>query len=487
MTQQNDNEMKSIEKNAISEAINKAESDIAKGAMEAILMGIAGSSFYVVNPENQLIIRDSDSWNTAWGLITAHYWACYPKSEVNWVVFESYLDALIFNKQKIPTSAREADAIFAAILSSMQLLEAFQSPDYVLTCFILNALKTDNFNRPSILFYLLNKIGVKNIAYDMKTSSVVLLSFEAEKEADGEAKQPLDLEKYPFPFVSKFRIADKLPNPWYNEERAFVKTGNHWSQITGNLHIVMPPKNIDVAIASHNLTTKNTHLSTPSEVLANYTAFTPYFPFGRSYDLDYCDGEAYRGGKAFYSYTSHGDSSPPKSATPNPNALIHEIASLIKDIESHNGASIQALNNLPSYNPIKTHQQASRSTNSNIDLVAGDRGGVDGFASDVQWLHFVPRMISYNWATDNNRRIKAEADLSSYQVILDYFDYTIPEGLNIKLHYADNLPDWTNIQIVHEYTSTMEVVLPEPPKSALQPIALADFAAKRASLPFTCA
>ena len=72
-------------------------------------------------------------------------------------------------------------------------------------------------------------------------------------------------------------------------------------------------------------------------------------------------------------------------------------------------------------------------------------------------------------------------------MILDYFDYTIPEGLNIKLHYAESLPDWTNMHTIHEYTSIMEVVLPEPPKSALQPIALADFAAKRASLPFTCA
>ena len=49
--------------------------------------------FNTVKSTNQLVVRDSNTWNTVWGLVTAYYWASYPiKGSALFKAVEDYVN-----------------------------------------------------------------------------------------------------------------------------------------------------------------------------------------------------------------------------------------------------------------------------------------------------------------------------------------------------------------------------------------------------------
>lgn len=49
--------------------------------------------FNTVKSTNQLVVRDSNTWNTVWGLVTAYYWASYPtKGSALFEAVEDYVN-----------------------------------------------------------------------------------------------------------------------------------------------------------------------------------------------------------------------------------------------------------------------------------------------------------------------------------------------------------------------------------------------------------
>lgn len=418
------------------------------------------NAFNTVDPRNRLVVRDSDTWNAVWGLVTAYYWASHLPQDIDWCkVNERLNDKSVSTGPIRESTIKEA---FNALYPDLKL------HDPLLTYAIY---KNEQGELPSscILFYTLNKVGVRNIAYDAEKLGVLLLSFAPpsyhEKLDDkGEIETLLRdqltvmpekvensyyLDGYPYPYIVNFRIATTLPTPRYIEKDVYTVAKNHWSEITGNLIIKLPP--IDVEENS-----KVTDLS-------RYISLTPYFPFGLRFSVGYDNppGSALAGDTISSDTDNSGNTQSRTSQSSRVTASPTHFA--ITDITSPSSGS------------------------SDLDLMNGDRGGVEGLHSDTEWLYFVPRMVSYNWSKEFRGTLKEGAWLSNYREILDCFDYSIPEGLNIQVSYASQPIDFLHPKSIQEYVSIMEIVLPKPPPVELQPIALADFNAKRASVPFTCA
>ena len=382
--------------------------------------------FNTVKSTNQLVVRDSNTWNTVWGLVTAYYWASYPTKD------SKLFDALkSYTEKKPPASPTDSDGLEALKGVIKDLIPNFAG-DALLSYAIYQDQNTDQatVNADSILFYILNQVGLKNIAYDSDDSTVVLLSYNSTDNStpsdyypsgDGNPSSTI-LNGYNAPFIVKLRLGATLPDPYFKKVDAFYPKINNWTEITGKLIIKLPPLDIDTAAAKENIT--------PTEALSRYSAFVPYYPFGFQYTHDY-------------------DSLP-------------IVSTLTATVQNNNA------------------KQPS------LGLFPGDRGGVQGAEDDIRWLHFVPRMVAFNW-DKGNRDIKPGSELASYKDLLEAFEYQIPEGLSIQLDYAEGIPSTTCPKTLQDYVSIMEIVLPTPPEENFQPIALADFAAKRASLPFTCA
>jgi len=190
---------------------------------------------------------------------------------------------------------------------------------------------------------------------------------------------------------------------------------------------------------------------------------------------------------------------------------------------------------------ITQHKKAAEQTNNVGELF--DRGGSFALIEDDNWKHFVPRMLAYNWyhpwhtavarfweslngeqtfnkvqnglkttntdaeekamitgvteiltnaglkciITNNLKNEIAQGDLlSSYPQMLETLDFSIPKGLKIFIEYADSLPFDGNDWHPDDYASELDVILPAPPKmTSIDPSAIADFSALRASQPFT--
>ena len=121
----------------------------------------------------------------------------------------------------------------------------------------------DNHQSPNILFYILNQLGVKNMMLvadeprnPNSSTAVALLPFAAPDEKlieelellfSHEFEQFIEklfAQTYPYPYILKVKIADNLPSPTFNMEQALLGDRNGWTNVTGNLAIVIPPKNV---------------------------------------------------------------------------------------------------------------------------------------------------------------------------------------------------------------------------------------------------
>ncbi|PCJ16101.1 MAG: hypothetical protein COB04_11660 [Gammaproteobacteria bacterium] len=117
---------------------------------------------------------------------------------------------------------------------------------------------------------------------------------------------------------------------------------------------------------------------------------------------------------------------------------------------------------------------------------AGDRGGAEGLTDDYGWEQFVPRMVSYVWAHSRGESVK-DASLLDHKAMLYDLGYRIPNGVGVSVKPVDvKVDDDGNFKIKEvDFYSTLEVVIPAPPASNYQPIALSDFIAVRSNEPFT--
>ena len=284
------------------------------------------------------------------------------------------------------------------------------------------------------LFFILTELGVKNITNEGNG----VVGFKAFKTGP-------DSSEMSAPQILKVRICTnehREHKPKYLWREAFSSI-NSWRNLAVDLTIKLPP------IMS------NDYADQSASILADYSAMKLYFPFGESFNTPY-----------------EGDSSQ------------------FRHVENGPRTSFAA------YTPEQAPQAAQRQS-ANLGALneneyaglgqQGDRGGAEGLDDDFRWLHFVPRLVAYNWLASDEERIKPGTSLSQYPDMLKALGYDIPKGLNIILEYADYLPRENGEFNVNDYTSVLSIDFPAPPtQEGYKPIALADFMAQRANMPFTC-
>lgn len=394
--------------------------------------------FYMVKPENNLIIRNADEWYSLWHQVVAYYWAV------------------------------ENDPLLDEVLHEA----------------ITNAQINDDHQSPNILFYILNRLGVKNMmlvadeSRNRNTSfAVALLPFEAPDEKLKEKLENLFLHQfdqfieellaqaYPYPYILKVKIADSLPSPDFNMEQALLGDRNGWTNVTGNLAIVIPPKKVQNQLFT----------------LSNYISFKGFMPFARTFSLPYEDASEDDVRRAY--------------ALPNttikhyvqPRCGEDDMNALEKRMEQFAKLQMCQIDTLPDKVVDAELPRAKVLTPLKQDeLTPGDRGGASGVTGDYAWMEFVPKMISYNWNKDTGT-IKNGSLLANYTVMLNGLGYVVPKGLNVELRYAQKIPELSDLKSLQQYSCVLEVLIPEAPSSQSQPIALANLVAKRANAPFTCA
>jgi hypothetical protein len=284
------------------------------------------------------------------------------------------------------------------------------------------------------LFHILTELGVKNIVNEGNG----IVGFKAFKTGS-------DSSEASAPQILKVRICTnehREHKPKYLWREAFSNT-NSWRNLAVDLTIKLPPiMNSDYAAQS-------------ASILADYSSMSLYFPFGEKFTTPY------EGDSSEYNFverapkTSFAAYTPEKAQTTakRPNAGMGALGD-----NEHAALSQQ-----------------------------GDRGGSEGLDDDFRWLHFVPRMVAYNWLASDEERIKPGTSLSEYPELLKALGYTIPKGLNVILEYADYLPRENDQFNINDYTSVLSIDFPAPPtQEGYKPIALADFMAQRANMPFTC-
>lgn len=415
--------------------------------------------FLVVNEGNKLIIRDTDAWLGLWQQVIAYYWS---------VELNCNFDPLLHKALKLARGIDEQNRDFN--------------------------------NKNNILFYILNQLGLKNM----------LLVYEVHGDKDSDkcvALLPFETQKTPY--IVKLKIAQNLPTPTFNTAAAYVGAKNGWENITLNLTIKIPPLGDEPNQPSH-LT-----------ALSDYVAFKGYFPFAHTYTDPY-DSKA----SASSLFNAYNLSMAAMVAPPCDRPVVcSSQTELIKGVtEALNQWSVGAKDTLDGsmsfvhdmqrviFDTIQTRLAAEQKVERpqvalvggvGVDtMTPGDRGGAPGMTGDYAWMNFVPRLVSCNWSRFDFGTLKHDSLLSNYTDLMNNLGYTIPDGLNIKIRYAENVP-WNPIEelevarhILNEneqqlkldslipYVSILEVLLPEAPQKDGS-IALANLIAKRADAPFT--
>lgn len=365
--------------------------------------------FTQVRPGNKVVVRDADAWSEVWQEAVAYYWT------------------VMSNKPMDP--------------DLYQAIQKANDPGCT-AC---------NFNKPSILFYILNQLGVKNIMLvdDLygDDKCVAILPFQAPENC------PAD--DYPWPFIVKLKIATNLPTPKFNSLKAYMAAHNGWSDFGSNMTVVIPPLH------------EPKHPSKRLTILADYIAYGGYLPFSTSFSSDYCNNSE----ESVYSAYRL--------------AVRDTLPSLNESTD--NKCTADQLNEEELIDLLLRHKSDNSVAENDLgNLTPGDRGGASGLNDDYAWAHFVPKMISYNWAETGFGTLKDNALLDNYKDMLYGLGYEVPEHLNISIRYAKNLIEPGNLKSLQAYASTVEVLLPKVPELDVQPIALANLVSKRGEAPFTC-
>lgn len=277
------------------------------------------------------------------------------------------------------------------------------------------------------LFYIFKQLGVSNIQYEGKG----IVSFLDHLPGHPNKKYVIIMVKIKFNNDCHFCGNDK---PEYVWQRAYMPE-NGWTNLAIDLTIKVPAA--------------NTPGNIQTSALSDFVAMGRYFPFSTPFVQ-------------------------PDDSTGTTNVPV--------DIE------IDDLQD-PEPSACRIHCREADNEDANNSLAQeGDRGGAEGLNDDYLWLHFAPRMVSYNWAETADNKIRNNSSLSCYPIMLENLNYTMAPEINVIVQYADKLPCTDGVYNINEYASLLEIDFPVASKSikaGYNPIALADLIANRANQPFT--
>lgn len=273
------------------------------------------------------------------------------------------------------------------------------------------------------LFYIFEQLGVTNIRYEGNG----IVSFLT--HVPNHPERLFQLIRVKIKFNNDTAYQGDEDSPYYVWQRGFTPK-NGWLNLAIDLTIKLPPK--DIAVAEQ------------TEVLADYVSLCRYFPFSMPFVQ------------------------PDESTTQ---------AYMPVEVE---------IDALPDADQVKGRQDGDDDT-VNLPVEAQDRGGSEGLDDDYMWLHFAPRMVSWNWSTTPDRQIKNNTSLSHYPIMMEDLNYQMAPEINVILQYADKAPSENGVFNLSEYSSLLEVDFPSSKviKDGFSPIALSDLISNRANQPFT--
>lgn len=273
------------------------------------------------------------------------------------------------------------------------------------------------------LFYIFEQLGVTNI----RNEGNGIVSFLT--HVPGHPDRQFQIIRVKIKFNNEPAYCGEECGPSYVWQRGFTPN-NGWLNLAVDLTIKLPPK--DVEQGKQN------------QVLSDFVALCRYFPFSIPF--------------------IHPDDSTSQAQMP-----------VEVDVDP-----------LPSPDACKG-REANDDDTVNLPVEAQDRGGSEGLDDDYMWLHFAPRMVSWNWASTNEEKIKNNTSLSHYPVMMKDLNYDMAPEINVVLQYADKLPCENGVYNLNEYSSLLEVDFPSAKaiKEGFSPIALADLISNRANQPFT--
>ena len=326
------------------------------------------------------------------------------------------------------------------------------------------------------------------------------------------------------PIILKVKVLNERVN--YDPEDMYQPT-NGWKGLFGNLTIKLPP--MDTVIPYNNSTLSQT------KILSDYNALGLFFPIGPASQQFIFEGSDTNDSNQNSKETCSLHQRKEKYKTLIIKRLAEKIASTPK-----NNLLIETINKSEIFNHIWKENPPLDPNRREIGQ-KNDRGGSAGEDADMEWLHFVPRLVTYNWyhkwqaavltyftsrnsESNPSNRMKALdlaghknnkqaiidllsdckifktvlednldndivnfSSLTNYPVLLDDLGYIIPKGLSIYLEYATELPQDDNGNWNPEaYVSELELAFPQRPRlETRRPIALADLVAMRSNQPFT--
>ncbi len=320
----------------------------------------------------------------------------------------------------------------------------------------------ENIYKSNVLYYVLDKLGVKNIDPFIEegkgSGRSHGVSFFSYVDFNGK-KQKYNVINVCSKNYNNLKEGNEK-KPEYQWQRAYVPI-NGWKNLAIDLEIKIPKFD-----------------DRSSSMLSDFVAIQRYFPFAQLFQQS--------------------DDSTNSASVP----LDIKIDDLDHDsLEIGTAQNSTGLGGDES-NPFLSYGQENHSQQE------GDRGGSEGVDDDYAWMHFVPRLVAYNWSLEKSKRIgavktqegygltKRAVALEDYPTLLNNLDYEIADGLNILISYAESMPSeevmdhmtdtLTKKYNVNSYTATLSIDMPEPlEKEDYDPIALADLIAMRANQPFT--
>ncbi|WP_194867048.1 hypothetical protein [Pseudoalteromonas sp. PPB1] len=282
------------------------------------------------------------------------------------------------------------------------------------------------------LFYIMKNLGISNIReythFNKDGSASHGVSLLSNLTGKDASQQ--------YSIINICERNEENRTPIYDSS-TFWSSKNGWKNLLIDLEVKLPPHNINAERSS---------------VLSDYISMQRFFPFSQLFHY-------------------------PASSTSSDHIPLNlKIDALVDSSSSHKASGYSNINSAIGNNEVEN----------------SDRGGSEGVDDDYSWLHFVPRLISYNWALSTTECIDpvTKPNLRDYPVLLENLGYRVADELNIYLSYASKEPATEEagekVYNVNEYTSTLFIDLPAPDYSEdVSPMALADLVAARANQPFT--
>ncbi|CAM1369039.1 hypothetical protein [Tenacibaculum xiamenense] len=350
----------------------------------------------------------------------------------------------------------------------------------------------DKISTENILYEILKKLNVNNFVAEVQEKEFNNTIYFVNKEykggkieigdkSKGESYKSISEWAYKngynillelqsnFYEINESKGTNKI-SPKFNKDLSYTTT-NGWSNLKGDLLLQIPTylkfkdlekeisidkvykKNIEELISNHDSVPHKALQEVCLNILSLFTLSEAAFPFG----------------KQIFGSTMNKSYNFKKKITYN-----GDIDDYYKNLINQETDSLKF--------------KYSTTNNSQVN----DRGGITGFQDDFEYLQFIPRMISYIWDHPQIGNKDHIFILNDQKELLAKLGYQIPSGLEIKVKPTTQILEinrkekYIEINIdLNQYFSTLQIDIPAPPESYVQPIALSDLLAMRINEPFT--